>query len=117
MSDAFDALRTADAGGINGWLSALGAGMPRDVVALGFYQSPEKLGLRVTALYGKLLGRSPEAGAASHWSKRKNTALDTARPANVEVNSYNYLELRDLFARAAIVVVPRGRPARLVYAR
>src|SRR5262249_53771476 len=29
-------------------------------------------------------------GAASHWSKRRNTALDAPRPANVEVNSYNY---------------------------
>ena len=45
-------------------------------------------------------------GAASHWSKRRNTALDAPRPANVEVNSYNYRELRDLFARAAVVAVP-----------
>ena len=45
-------------------------------------------------------------GAASHWSKRRNTALDAPRPANVEVNSYNYQELRDLFSRAAIVAVP-----------
>jgi glycosyltransferase involved in cell wall biosynthesis len=44
--------------------------------------------------------------AASHWSKRKNTALGTTRPANVKVASYNYFELRDLFARAAIIVVP-----------
>jgi glycosyltransferase involved in cell wall biosynthesis len=45
-------------------------------------------------------------GAASHWSKRRNTALDTPRPANVEVNSYNYEQLRNLFARAAVVAVP-----------
>ncbi|MCC7369038.1 MAG: glycosyltransferase family 4 protein [Chloroflexi bacterium] len=45
-------------------------------------------------------------GASSHWSKRRNTALDAPRPANVEVSSFNYRELRDLFARAAIVAVP-----------
>jgi glycosyltransferase involved in cell wall biosynthesis len=47
-----------------------------------------------------------KVGAASHWSKRKNTALTAGRPANVEVNSYNYWELRDLYSRAAVVVVP-----------
>ena len=45
-------------------------------------------------------------GAASHWSKRRNTALNAPRPANVEVHSYNYRELRELFARAAVVAVP-----------
>jgi glycosyltransferase involved in cell wall biosynthesis len=44
--------------------------------------------------------------AASHWSKRKNTALGANRPANVEVASFNYHQLRDLFARAAIIAVP-----------
>ena len=42
--------------------------MPRDVAALGFYQSPEKLGVRITALYSTLLGRSPESGAIPNWS-------------------------------------------------
>jgi glycosyltransferase involved in cell wall biosynthesis len=45
-------------------------------------------------------------GAASHWSKRKDTTLSAPRPANVEVNSYNYQELRELFSRAAVVAVP-----------
>ncbi len=44
--------------------------------------------------------------AASHWSKRRNTALSAPRPANVEVSSLNYYQLRDLFARAAVVAVP-----------
>ncbi len=47
-----------------------------------------------------------KVGAASHWSKRKNTALTVGRPANVEVNSYNYRQLRELYSRAAVVVVP-----------
>lgn len=44
-------------------------------------------------------------GAASHWSKRRNTA-DGALPPNVRVDSFDYLALRDLYARAAVVVVP-----------
>ena len=44
--------------------------------------------------------------AASLWSKRRNTALDVPQPENVTVGSFNYHELRNLFARAAIVAVP-----------
>ncbi|GAB3029868.1 hypothetical protein GCM10027052_02390 [Parafrigoribacterium mesophilum] len=61
-------LRTADEGGLNGWVAALNAGMPRDTVAFGFYQSAETLGVRITALYTKLLGRAPEAGAIPNWA-------------------------------------------------
>ncbi len=45
-------------------------------------------------------------GAASHWSKRRNTASASGRPSNVEVDSFDYFALRDLYSRAAIVVVP-----------
>jgi len=45
-------------------------------------------------------------GAASHWSKRHNTASGAALPASVEVASFDYFALRDLYARAAVVVVP-----------
>ncbi|WAB84037.1 DUF4214 domain-containing protein [Microcella daejeonensis] len=61
-------LREGDAGGVNTWVDALGRGMPRDVVSFGFYQSPEKLGVRIDALYGELLGRDPEPGAVANWS-------------------------------------------------
>lgn len=44
--------------------------------------------------------------AASNWSKRKNTALGTTRPANVKVGSYNYYQLRELIARSAVVAIP-----------
>jgi glycosyltransferase involved in cell wall biosynthesis len=44
--------------------------------------------------------------AASHWSRRRNTALGVNRPANVKVASYNYHQLRELFARAAVIAVP-----------
>ena len=45
-------------------------------------------------------------GAASHWSKRRNTALTMNLPSNVTVRSYNYTELRDLYAGSRFVVVP-----------
>src|SRR6266851_233385 len=45
-------------------------------------------------------------GAASHWSKRRNTAVDATRPTNVEVSKFDYVALRDLYARAMLVVVP-----------
>ena len=45
-------------------------------------------------------------GAASHWSKRRNTANNGPAPANVEVSQFDYQALRDLYARAMIVVVP-----------
>ena len=45
-------------------------------------------------------------GAASHWSKRRNTAERGPRPTSVEVGSFDYVALRDLYARSAVVVVP-----------
>ena len=45
-------------------------------------------------------------GAASHWSKRKNSAAGVELPANVRVDAFDYGALRDLYARAAVVVVP-----------
>jgi glycosyltransferase involved in cell wall biosynthesis len=45
-------------------------------------------------------------GAASHWSKRPNTAAEAVTPANVEVDRFDYVALRRLYARAALVVVP-----------
>ena len=45
-------------------------------------------------------------GAASYWSKRINSLPDEALPENVEVASYNYQELRDLYAGSRFVVVP-----------
>jgi glycosyltransferase involved in cell wall biosynthesis len=45
-------------------------------------------------------------GAASHWSKRRNTAQGVRQPDNVTVSSFDYPALRQLYARSAVVVVP-----------
>ena len=45
-------------------------------------------------------------GAASNWSKRRNTAAGAALPGNVKVASFDYAALRTLYARSSIVVVP-----------
>jgi glycosyltransferase involved in cell wall biosynthesis len=44
--------------------------------------------------------------AASHWSRRPNTAAYIEPPPNVEVGALDYCALRDLYARSALVVVP-----------
>ena len=44
--------------------------------------------------------------AASHWSKRRNTAANAPQPSNVEVDSFDYFALREVYSRSAIVVVP-----------
>lgn len=85
-------LREPDGAGLDGWVRALGAGMPRDTLAFGFYQSGETLGVRVTKLYGTLLGRTPEAGAIGNWSpfvsNQGDLVLAAALAASDEYFSY-----------------------------
>jgi glycosyltransferase involved in cell wall biosynthesis len=50
------------------------------------------------------LGAHVIIGAASHWSRHEFSP--GSLPLNVRVGSYGYTDLRDLYARAAVVVVP-----------
>ncbi len=43
-------------------------------------------------------------GAASHWSR--HGLGDAAPPPNVRIGTFDYASLRDLYARASIIVVP-----------
>jgi hypothetical protein len=61
-------LREADRGGLDGWVRALRAGMPRDQLAFGFYQSPETLRVRIDSLYMELLGRPADPAGLSSWA-------------------------------------------------
>lgn len=63
-------LRGGDPGGIAYWVGRLNAGMSRPAVAHWFYQSPEKLGLRVDSLYSKLLNRGSDPGGRAYWAGR-----------------------------------------------
>jgi len=45
-------------------------------------------------------------GAASYWSRLPNSAARAVPPANVEIGAFDYLTLRDLYARAALVAIP-----------
>lgn len=45
-------------------------------------------------------------GAASSWSHQRNSAAAATPPPNVEIGSFDYHALRNLYARAAFVVVP-----------
>lgn len=44
--------------------------------------------------------------AASPWSRHRDETGRVSLPTNVEVRRYGYAELRDLYARARLVVVP-----------
>lgn len=45
-------------------------------------------------------------GAMSHWSRHGNRLKGRRIPANITVGSYDYLQMRDLYSRARLVVVP-----------
>jgi len=45
-------------------------------------------------------------GAASHWSRQRNTAEGRGIPQNVRVDSFDSQARRELYARSAVVVVP-----------
>jgi glycosyltransferase involved in cell wall biosynthesis len=45
-------------------------------------------------------------GAASYWARRPRTAESAPPPPNVQIGAYDYVALRALYARAAVVVVP-----------
>lgn len=89
-------LRAPDQGGLDGWVDALNAGMPRDALAFGFYQSRETLGVRVNALYVKFLGRDGEAGGVEQWmpfvSQKGDLVLAAAIAASDEY--YNRAQAR-----------------------
>jgi glycosyltransferase involved in cell wall biosynthesis len=44
--------------------------------------------------------------AASHWSKRADTTQGVDQPDNVEVRSLGYVDLRQMYADSAFVVMP-----------
>jgi hypothetical protein len=70
-------LRGGDAEGVNYWLSQLSSGaMSRPAIAYWFYQSPEKLGLRVDSLYTKLLSRGSDSGGRQYWANRLKSEGD-----------------------------------------
>lgn len=45
-------------------------------------------------------------GAMSHWSRDRNRLRGRAIPANMTVEAYDYLQLRELYAASRLVVVP-----------
>jgi glycosyltransferase involved in cell wall biosynthesis len=45
-------------------------------------------------------------GASSNWSRKRNRLTGTPLPAQVSVASYNYRDLRDLYAASSFVAVP-----------
>jgi alpha-tubulin suppressor-like RCC1 family protein len=71
-------LRGGDPGGVAYWVGKLNSGMSRPAVSHWFYQSPEKLGLRVDSLYGKLLNRGSDPAGRAYWAGRLSGEGDLA---------------------------------------
>jgi hypothetical protein len=89
-------LRPADSGGLNYWVSQLNSGaMNRTQVAMWFYQSPEKRGLRVDSLYNNLLGRDSDPGGRAYWASRLAAEGDIALSNMLaSSNEYFYKQFR-----------------------
>jgi hypothetical protein len=89
-------LRSADSGGLNYWVGQLNSGaMNRTQVAMWFYQSPEKRGLRVDSLYNNLLGRDSDPGGRAYWASRLAAEGDIALSNMLaSSNEYFYKQFR-----------------------
>lgn len=108
--------REPDPTGLAGWLAAIRRGTGLDQVALGFYQSPEKLARRVQALYQQLLGRSAEPGGVAGWSVVVAARGDLTLAANIAGSQeyWNRAQARfpgDGTAPPWVEVVGTGTPA------
>jgi hypothetical protein len=74
--------RAPDPEGLAFWVATLARTGDRTGIALGFYQSTEKLTLRVDAIYLKFLHRHGEAGGVQFWIPNVAAAGDLVLAAN-----------------------------------
>lgn len=97
-------LREGEPAGVAHWVATLAAGVPRHQVTIGFYQSPESLGLRVRVLYQKLLGRGPDPSGMRTWPPVVRDQGDLALAAFIAGSD-------EYFARARVRFPPDGSPS------
>lgn len=97
-------LREADAGGVRSWVGTLRAGYTRSQVAIGFYQSPESLRLRVQTLYQKLLGRGPDPSGLRTWPPVVRDRGDLVLAASLAGSA-------EYFQKASTRFPPDGEPS------
>ncbi len=97
-------LREGEAAGVASWVATLRAGYARHEVAIGFYQSPESLGLRVRALYGKLLGRGPDPSGLRTWPPVVRDQGDLTLAAALAGSA-------EYFGKAGVRFPPDGAPS------
>lgn len=95
--------REGEPGGVAAWTAAMNRGVPLDQIALGFYQSPEKLARRIEALYRQLLGRDPEPAGIAGWSPVVAAQGDLVLAANIAGS-------REYWDRARVRFPPDGTP-------
>jgi hypothetical protein len=109
-------LREGEPSGVSGWVAALNRGVPRHQIALGFYQSREKLAARIQALYGQLLGRTAEPGGVSGWTPVVAARGDLVLAASIAGSTEYWNRARTRFPGdgtppAWVKVVGSGTPA------
>lgn len=107
--------READPVGLSGWLAALNRGVSLDRVAIGFYQSPEKLARRIQALYDQLLGRTAEPAGVAGWSPVVAARGDMYLAANIAGSAEYWNRARTRFPGDGtppwVEIVGTGTPA------
>jgi hypothetical protein len=89
--------RSAGAAEIAGWVGALRNGMTQEQIAAAFLQSSEYFQDHggtfsgwLTAVYGTVLNRTPEAGAVSAWTAARNSGVSLNQITNAILTSAEF---------------------------
>jgi predicted outer membrane repeat protein len=69
-------LRAPDTAGLNGWVSQLNGGTPRNTVANGFVNSTENRRNQVTFFYRYFLSREPDTAGLNGWVSQLQAGAD-----------------------------------------
>src|SRR5262249_32045544 len=83
--------READRAGLDGWVAALQAGLPRRPVVRAFWESQEHRGRQVDAFYVTYLGRAADAAGRAHWVDRLRTGAGEAEVIQGFLTSAEYV--------------------------
>ena len=82
--------RDADAAGRNHWVGFLLAGIPRDAVVRGFWESAEHRGIQVDGMYRVYLGRDADAAGRAGWVDQLMRGMSELQLAAAFIGSEEY---------------------------
>jgi hypothetical protein len=84
--------RAAEPAGLAAWVGALEAGLTRQQVAQGFWESPEHRGLQVDGFYATYLHRAADAPGRASWVSALLAGASEAEVARGFLTSAEYLQ-------------------------